>query len=138
MIQRETSVETPPPLLPVGLAPDVPVAEFVPPEEPPSPRPLDAPDVLPELPPELPPEGGVVAEPGLVSVSAGGGVVGVDGATSGVVCAGGAALVRPCSAPEPPSPPRLQAVRLIAIKHDNPRIFDAYNVEVITDPFNGR
>ena len=138
MIQRETSVETPLPLLPVEVAPDAPVAEFVPPEEPPSPRLPGATDVPPELSPELPPEDGVVADPGLVSVSDGGGVVGVEGATSGVVCAGGAVLVRPWSLPEPPSPPRLQAVRLIAIKHDNPRIFDAYNVEVITDPFNGR
>jgi hypothetical protein len=100
-------------------------------------------DVLPEPPPELlpelPPEGGGVAVPGLLSFSAGGGVEGVEGATSGLVCAGGGAVpVPPCSVPAPPPPPRLQAVKLATIKPNNKRIFDACNFGVITDPFNRR
>ena len=107
------------------VSPDVPAAEPVPPEERPSPKLPGATDVPPELRPELPPDGGVVAEPGLLSLSAGGGIEGVDGAASCAVCPGdGAVLVLPGSVPAPPSLPRLQAVRLAKIKPDNKRIFD--------------
>ncbi len=100
---------------------------------------LDTPPyVLPELLPELPPEGGGVAVPGLLSLSAGGGVDGVDGAASGTVWAGGVTPPPPCSVPAlpPPPPPRLQAARLTATIATKTRIFDACNFEFIPIPFN--
>ena len=97
------------------------------------------PYVSPELSPELPPEGGVVVEPGLLSLSAGGGIDGVDGVTSGAVWAGGVVLPPPCSVPALPPPPlRLQATRL---KVNNPKkknIFDAGNFKFIPIPFNSQ
>ena len=78
----------------------------MPPDEPSSPKPLGATDVLPELLPELPPEGGVVVVPGLVSLSSAGGVDGIDGATSGTVCAGGGVLPVPPALCQPHLPHR--------------------------------
>jgi hypothetical protein len=135
-----------PPILPDEGSPDVPAAEPAPPAEPPSLKPLPgivpaAPEVLPELLPELPPEGGVVVVPGLVSLSAGGGVDGVDGVdgvASGAVCAGDTVVPGPACSVPPPPPPRLQAARLIAIKLDTTRIFEICNFGFIPIPFNYR
>jgi hypothetical protein len=78
----------------------------------------------------------VVVVPGLVSLSAGGGVDGVDGIASGAVCAGGAVVPGlACSVPPLP-PPRLQAAKLITIKPDKTRIFDKCNFCFIPIPFN--
>ena len=129
--QRDPPLELPP-ILSDEVPPDVPEAEPGLTSEPLSPKPLPgiplgAADVPLELLPELPPEGGVVVVPGLVSLSAGGGVDGVDGVASGADCAGGAAAPGPAWSVPPLPPPRLQAARLMAINPDKTSIFELCN-----------
>ena len=126
---RELPLELPL-MLPDEVSPAGAVAEPVSPDTPPY--------VLPELLPELPPEGAGVAAPGLLSLSAGGGVDGVDGAASGAVWAGGGVVPPPpCSVPAlPPPPPRLQAARLTAIRATKTKNFDVRNFGFIPIPFN--
>jgi len=138
--QRDPPLELPP-MLSDEVSPDVPEAEPGPLNEPLSLKPLPgiplgAADVPLEPLSELPPEGGVVVVPGLVSLSAGGGVDGVDGVASGVDCAGGAAVPGPACSVPPPPPPRLQAARLIAIKPNKTSIFELCNFRFIPIPFN--
>ena len=124
----------PPELLPgvPPCSPDVPVLPGLLPGMTELPPELLPPEVSPELPPELPPEGGVA---GLVSVSEGGDVDGVD---SGAVCGSGVVLVPPCSVPLPvPSPPpRLQPARLIIARLNKIKNFDARDFGFIPVPFN--
>ena len=140
--QRDPPLELPP-ILSDEVSPDAPEAEPGLTSDPLSPKPLPgiplgAADVPLELLPELPPEGGVVVVPGLLSLSAGGGVDGVDGVASGVDCAGGASVPGPACSVPPPPPPRLQAARLSAIKPDKTRIFELCIFRFIPIPFNSR
>ena len=140
--QRDPPLELPP-ILSDEVPPDAPEAEPGLTSDPLSPKPLPGiplgvADVPLELLPELPPEGGVVVVLGLVSLSAGGGVDGVDGVASGVDCAGGAVVPGPACSVPPLPPPRLQAARLIAIKPDKTSIFELCIFRFIPIPFNSR